>query len=69
MLQRILHAIRYYPEQAFLFVFNTGIFAWLQATGSNIANQIGFNRSLESICSRCGQVFCRKQYPCRPRFL
>lgn len=41
MLQRIFQAIRYYPEQAFLFVFNTGIFAWLQATGSTIANQIG----------------------------
>lgn len=40
MLHRIFQAIRYYPEQAFLFVFNTGIFAWLQATGSNIANQI-----------------------------
>ncbi|KXT74168.1 hypothetical protein STRDD10_01152 [Streptococcus sp. DD10] len=41
MLQRILHAIRYYPEQAFLLVFNTGVFAWLQATGTSIANQIG----------------------------
>lgn len=41
MFNRILHAIRYYPEQAFLLVFNTGVFAWLQATGTNIANQIG----------------------------
>lgn len=41
MLNRIIRAIRYYPEQAFLLVFNTGIFAWLQATGTSIANQIG----------------------------
>lgn len=41
MLGKILHAIRYYPEQALLLVFNTGVFAWLQATGTSIANQIG----------------------------
>ncbi|MGT2929880.1 hypothetical protein ACVR1G_06555 [Streptococcus dentasini] len=30
-----------YPEQAFLVIFNTGIFAWLHTTGSAIANQLG----------------------------
>lgn len=32
-----------YPEQAFLFLFNTGVFAWLQTTGSMIATKLGFN--------------------------
>lgn len=47
MLRRITHAIRYYPEQAFLLVFNTGIFAWLQATGMRISNQIGLTAAWE----------------------
>lgn len=47
MLHKIMRAIRYYPEQAFLLVFNTGVFAWLQATGMSIANQIGLTAAWE----------------------
>lgn len=47
MLHRLLHIIRYYPEQAFLFVFNAGVFAWLQTTGAHIANQIGLTATWE----------------------
>lgn len=47
MLHRLLHIIRYYPEQAFLFVFNAGVFAWLQTTGRHIANQIGLTAAWE----------------------
>ena len=34
--------IKKYPEQALLFLFNTGVFAWLQTTGSFIAAKLGF---------------------------
>lgn len=33
--------IRRFPEQVFLFVFNSSIFAWLWKSGSDIANRIG----------------------------
>lgn len=36
-------AISKYPEQVFLFLFNTGFFAWLQTTGSMIASKLGFS--------------------------
>lgn len=34
--------IRRYPQQAFLILFNTGVFAWLQTTGWAIATKLGF---------------------------
>lgn len=39
--------IKKYPEQALLFLFNTGVFAWLQTTGSFIAAKLGF-RSIQT---------------------
>lgn len=33
--------ISHHPEQAFLFLFNTGVFAWLQTTGLAIATKLG----------------------------
>ena len=59
MLHKIMRAIRYYPEQAFLLVFNTGVFAWLQATGMSIANQIGLTAAWEQIRSCSRQRFRR----------
>lgn len=35
--------ISQHPEQAFLFLFNTGVFAWLQTTGLAIATKLGFD--------------------------
>lgn len=40
MIKTIFHLIRYFPEQVFLFVFNSGVFAWLWTSGNEIANQI-----------------------------
>lgn len=42
MMKRLGKIIKMYPEQALLFVFNTGVFAWLQTTGSFIAAKLGF---------------------------
>ena len=41
MLKSIFNIIRRFPEQVFLFLFNSGIFAWLWKSGSDIANQLG----------------------------
>ena len=41
MLKSIFNIIRRCPEQVFLFLFNSGIFAWLWKSGSDIANQLG----------------------------
>ena len=41
MLKNVFKVIRYFPEQVFLFLFNSGIFAWLWKSGSDIANRIG----------------------------
>lgn len=41
MLKKLFNAILTYPVQVFLFVFNTGVFAWLQATGASISEKIG----------------------------
>ena len=41
MLKNIFKVIRYFPEQVFLFLFNSSIFAWLWKSGSDIANRIG----------------------------
>ena len=41
MLKTIFNIIRCFPEQVFLFLFNSGIFAWLWKSGSDIANQLG----------------------------
>ncbi|MBM7636615.1 hypothetical protein [Streptococcus saliviloxodontae] len=41
MIRQIRKFVKKYPEQAFLFLFNTGIFAWLQTTGLMIANKLG----------------------------
>ncbi|MDB8656678.1 hypothetical protein [Streptococcus anginosus] len=41
MIRSIFKIIRRFPEQVFLFVFNSSIFAWLWQSGSDIANHIG----------------------------
>ena len=41
MIRNIFKIIRRFPEQVFLFVFNSSIFAWLWKSGSDIANHIG----------------------------
>ena len=41
MIRNIFKIIRRFPEQVFLFVFNSSIFAWLWQSGSDIANHIG----------------------------
>ena len=33
---------RRYPMQTFLFLFNAGVFTWLQTTGTMIANRLGY---------------------------
>ena len=38
--------IKEYPLQAGLFLFNTGIFAWLQTTSSAILAQLGLKEPL-----------------------
>lgn len=34
---------RRYPMQTFLFLFNAGVFTWLQTTGTMIANRLGLS--------------------------
>ncbi|MBX9075216.1 hypothetical protein HCG65_01450 [Streptococcus anginosus] len=41
MIRNIFKIIRRFPEQVFLFVFNSSIFAWLWQSGSDIADRIG----------------------------
>ena len=48
MLHSIFKIIRRFPEQVFLFLFNSGIFAWLWKSGSDIANQLGVTAAWES---------------------
>ncbi|MDO4667323.1 MAG: hypothetical protein Q4A90_05745 [Streptococcus sp.] len=45
MIKTIFRLIRYFPEQVFLFVFNSGVFAWLWTSGNEIANQIGITET------------------------
>ncbi|BCP62176.1 hypothetical protein HO404_00870 [Streptococcus suis] len=33
--------LKRYPEQALLFLYNAGIFAWLKTSGQSIMNQLG----------------------------
>ena len=37
------HLARRYPMQTFLFLFNAGVFTWLQTTGTMIANRLGLS--------------------------
>ena len=48
MLKTIFNFIRRFPEQVFLFLFNSGIFAWLWKSGSDIANQLGVTAAWET---------------------
>ncbi|KXT83011.1 hypothetical protein ACVRXQ_07240 [Streptococcus panodentis] len=48
MLKAIFYFIRRFPEQVFLFVFNSGIFAWLWKSGNDIANQLGVTAAWEN---------------------
>jgi len=41
MIRNIFKIIRCFPEQVFLFVFNSSIFAWLWKSCSDIVNRIG----------------------------
>ncbi|HFI0480913.1 TPA: hypothetical protein ACGOY0_001209 [Streptococcus suis] len=45
MLRSITNTIKRYPEQALLFIYNAGIFAWLQSTSHSIMEQIGIDSS------------------------
>ena len=48
MLKSIFYLIRHFPEQVFLFVFNSGIFVWLWKSGNEIANQLGMTAAWET---------------------
>ena len=48
MLKTIFNFVRRFPEQVFLFLFNSGIFAWLWKSGSDIANQLGVTAAWET---------------------
>ncbi|KXT69100.1 hypothetical protein [Streptococcus cristatus] len=48
MLKTIFYFIRRFPEQVFLFVFNSGVFAWLWKSGTDIANQIGLTEAWQN---------------------
>ena len=48
MLKSIFYLIRHFPEQVFLFVFNSGIFVWLWKSGNEIANQLGVTAAWEN---------------------
>lgn len=41
MLRKLKRFARRHPDQAFLLLFNTGIFTWLQTTGLLIASKLG----------------------------
>lgn len=43
MLRTITNTIKRYPEQALLFLYNAGIFAWMQSTSHSIMEQIGID--------------------------
>lgn len=45
MLRSLISTIKRYPEQALLFIYNAGIFAWLQTTSYTIMEQIGIDSS------------------------
>lgn len=57
MLKSIFNIIRRFPEQVFLFLFNSGIFAWLWKSGSDIANQLGMTAAWENHVPASIQVF------------
>ena len=57
MLKSIFNIIRRFPEQVFLFLFNSGIFAWLWKSGSDIANQLGMTAAWESHVPALIQAF------------
>ena len=57
MLKSIFNIIRRLPEQVFLFLFNSGIFAWLWKSGSDIANQLGMTAAWENHVPAPIQVF------------
>ena len=48
MLKSIFNIIRSFPEQVFLFLFNSGIFAWLWKSGNDIANHLGVTAAWET---------------------
>ncbi|MFC3932950.1 hypothetical protein ACVR0S_04080 [Streptococcus dentapri] len=43
MITTIKNWVRHYPEQAFLVLFNTGVFAWLSTTGSAITSRLNWD--------------------------
>ncbi|HFI2447563.1 TPA: hypothetical protein ACGO8L_000638 [Streptococcus suis] len=43
MLRTITNTAKRYPEQALLFIYNAGIFAWLQSISRSIMEQIGID--------------------------
>ena len=57
MLKSIFYLIRHFPEQVFLFVFNSGIFVWLWKSGNEIANQLGVTAAWENHVPAPIQVF------------
>ena len=42
-MQYLKRLARRYPTQTFLFLFNAGVFTWLQTTGTMIANRLGLS--------------------------
>lgn len=50
MFTSLINTIKRYPEQALLFLYNAGVFAWLQTSGRAILDQIGLDSNwLEKI--------------------
>ncbi len=43
MFNTLLTIIKRYPEQAVLFLYNAGVFAWLQTSGQAIMDQVGLS--------------------------
>ncbi|HFH9837978.1 TPA: hypothetical protein ACGOVD_000011 [Streptococcus suis] len=50
MFTSLINTIKRYPEQALLFLYNAGVFAWLQTSGKAILEQVGLDSNwLEKI--------------------
>lgn len=50
MFTSLFNTIKRYPEQALLFLYNAGVFAWLQTSGKAILDQVGLDSNwLEKI--------------------
>lgn len=50
MFTSFINTIKRYPEQALLFLYNAGVFVWLQTSGQTIVDRVGLDSNwLEKI--------------------